>query len=61
MAENLQNSEIASRLSTSTKTVDHHVSAILAKLEARSRSEAVIIGNQLGILPTKDREARGSK
>ena len=34
------NAEIAGRLSISAKTVNHHVSAILAKLGARSRGEA---------------------
>jgi predicted ATPase/DNA-binding CsgD family transcriptional regulator len=61
MAEGLQNAEIATRLSTSTKTVDHHVSAVLAKLDARSRGEAVILANQLGMLPAQDGETRESK
>src|SRR6266568_239324 len=45
MAEGLPNAEIASRLSTSLKTVDHHVSAVLAKLgriRVRRRSPAPI-------------------
>jgi DNA-binding CsgD family transcriptional regulator/tetratricopeptide (TPR) repeat protein len=37
----LRNAVIAKRLFVSTKTVDHHVSAILAKLGAESRAEAV--------------------
>ena len=39
--EGLRNSEIAARLHLSEKTVGHHVSAILAKLGASSRTEAV--------------------
>jgi DNA-binding CsgD family transcriptional regulator len=41
LAEGLRNPEIADRLSTTPKTVEHHVSAVLAKLDARSRAEAV--------------------
>jgi DNA-binding CsgD family transcriptional regulator/tetratricopeptide (TPR) repeat protein len=51
LAEGLHNSEIADRLSTTPKTVEHHVSAVLAKLQARSRSEAVSLAHQLGIIP----------
>jgi DNA-binding CsgD family transcriptional regulator len=40
VAEGLRNAEIADRLCVSPKTVDHHVSALLSKLGARSRSEA---------------------
>jgi DNA-binding NarL/FixJ family response regulator len=40
VAEGLTNGEIAARLFLSTKTVGHHVSGVLAKLGARTRSEA---------------------
>jgi DNA-binding NarL/FixJ family response regulator len=37
----LRNAEIAAKLHLSEKTVGHHVSAILAKLQVSSRLEAV--------------------
>ena len=50
LAEGLRNPEIADRLSTTPKTVEHHVSAVLAKLHAHSRAEAVRVAYQLGIV-----------
>ena len=41
LSEGLRNSTIAERLFVSTKTVDHHVSAILMKLGVPSRAEAI--------------------
>jgi DNA-binding CsgD family transcriptional regulator/tetratricopeptide (TPR) repeat protein len=40
LAVGLRNAQIASRLVVSEKTVDHHVSAILRKLDVRTRGEA---------------------
>jgi len=46
----LSNAEIAEQLVVSERTVAHHVSAILRKLHARSRAQAVAISRRLGIL-----------
>jgi len=46
LSEGLRNSAIARRLFVSTKTVDHHVSAILAKLGVPSRAEAVAVARK---------------
>jgi DNA-binding CsgD family transcriptional regulator len=54
VAQGLRNAEIAERLFLSGKTVDHHVSAILRKLDVRSRGEASAKAVQLG-LAGKDR------
>jgi DNA-binding CsgD family transcriptional regulator/tetratricopeptide (TPR) repeat protein len=51
VAEGLRNAEIANQLFLSEKTVDHHVSAILRKLGARTRGEAASKAAALGITP----------
>jgi DNA-binding CsgD family transcriptional regulator len=48
--DGLTNLELADRLFLSVKTVDHHVSAILAKLEVNKRRDAVRRARELGIL-----------
>jgi DNA-binding CsgD family transcriptional regulator/tetratricopeptide (TPR) repeat protein len=53
IADGLSNAEIAERLFISPKTVDHHVSAILAKLDARTRAEAVSRALQSGLINKK--------
>jgi DNA-binding CsgD family transcriptional regulator len=49
LVEGCSNAQIARRLHRSTKTIDHHVSAILAKLEVHSRAEAVAAAFGLAI------------
>lgn len=49
LSEGLRNSSIAKRLFLSPKTVDHHVSAILAKLGVPSRAEAVALARKRSI------------
>jgi DNA-binding CsgD family transcriptional regulator len=46
----LSNGEIAARLFITEKTAGHHVSAILAKLGARSRTEAASTARKMGIV-----------
>ena len=48
--EGMQNKEIAARLFISAKTVDHHISAILFKLDVNSRTKAVQEAIRLAIL-----------
>lgn len=49
VARGLSNSEIAGRLYISPKTADHHVSAILAKLELPNRRAVVVRAAELGL------------
>ncbi|HEX6725400.1 MAG TPA: AAA family ATPase [Gaiella sp.] len=50
VASGLRNAEIAERLYLSPRTVDHHVSALLRKLGARTRGEAVAAAARLALL-----------
>jgi DNA-binding CsgD family transcriptional regulator len=51
LATGLTNAEIAERLVVSTRTVDHHVSAILTRLEVSSRRDAARRAAELGLAP----------
>jgi DNA-binding CsgD family transcriptional regulator len=48
--DGLTNAQLAETLFISPKTVDHHVSAILAKLQVPTRSEAAAAGRRLGLV-----------
>jgi DNA-binding NarL/FixJ family response regulator len=50
LAEGLHNAEISDRLHRSGKTVEHHVSAILAKLGVGTRQEAIQVARNTGLL-----------
>ncbi len=50
LAEGLPNKSIAQRLEISEHTVKFHVNAIMGKLNAQSRTEAVVRATQLGLI-----------
>jgi len=50
LARGLTNKAIGQRLEISPNTVKFHVNAILAKLDAQSRTEAVVRATQLGLI-----------
>jgi DNA-binding NarL/FixJ family response regulator len=51
MAEGLPNKAIAARLGVTEHTIKFHVNAVLAKLGAQSRTEAVVRATRLGLIP----------
>ena len=50
LGESLSNMEIADRLFISPRTVENHVSAVMSKLDANTRSQAVVRAESLGLL-----------
>lgn len=50
LAHGLPNRKIAAQLSINERTVKYHVSAILAKLEAANRTEAVMRAIERGLI-----------
>ena len=61
LAQGLSDAEVAARLSLSTKTVGHHVSALLAKLGVGSRHQAAVAARRLGVVAAKDGEPDGKR
>ena len=51
ISEGLSNQEIAEKLFVSTSTVKTHVSNVLAKLDARRRTQAIQRAKELHIIP----------
>ena len=51
VARDATNAEIAQRLYLSKRTVEHHVSSILAKLNVATRAAAVALGREAGVVP----------
>jgi DNA-binding NarL/FixJ family response regulator len=52
LAEGLSNAEIARRIWISPETVKTHIKSILAKLEVRDRTQAVVWAYRTGFVPT---------
>jgi DNA-binding CsgD family transcriptional regulator len=51
LAEGLSNAAIADRLFLSTRTVEHHVAAVIGKLDVTNRDDAVETARREGYLP----------
>jgi DNA-binding CsgD family transcriptional regulator len=50
LSAGMRNADIAKKLFLAPKTVDHHVSAILRKLDVESRTEAIRAASRIGLL-----------
>jgi DNA-binding CsgD family transcriptional regulator len=53
LAEGLSNVDMADRLFLSPRTVEHHVAAVMSKLNASSRDEAVATAAEQGLLASR--------
>jgi DNA-binding NarL/FixJ family response regulator len=50
LADGLTNTDIAARLTLSPKTVEHHVSAVLDKLQVATRGQAIAAAHRLNLV-----------
>ena len=50
LCQRLTDAEIAERIFLSTRTIEHHVSSILAKLGAENRRDAAAIAARMGLV-----------
>jgi DNA-binding CsgD family transcriptional regulator len=53
LVQGLSNSAIAKKLSLSTRTVEHHITSILQKMQVGSRNEAVVLALKENLLPSE--------
>ena len=53
LADGLTNAEIAARLSIAPKTAEHHVAAVLARLDVHTREAAAALARQQSLLGPK--------
>ena len=54
LARGLRNKEIATELGITTKSVMHHTVSIYRRLGVRSRTEAVTVAAQRGVITLRD-------
>jgi DNA-binding NarL/FixJ family response regulator len=50
VAQGMTNAEIATALVVGVETVRTHVASVLAKLQARDRTQAVVLGYRAGLV-----------
>jgi DNA-binding NarL/FixJ family response regulator len=50
LAQGMSNAQIAHSMTLSEKTVDHHISAILAKLAVTNRAHAAVEAHRLNLI-----------
>jgi two-component system, NarL family, response regulator LiaR len=60
LARGLQNKEIAAELAITERTAKFHICAIMSKLDASNRTEAVSVAAQLGLVKLQPRQSTGS-